>query len=108
MVTPLTHVKGYAAPETRAAAERANLLIEQAEALGKPPDDPLLVFSLLYSFWVSNFVQFNGEVVRSFADQLLKRARKQKTAALLLMAHRVNGFLIVHDGGDKKGTSSPG
>ena len=108
LVTPLTHVKGYAAPETRAAAERANLLIEQAEALGEPPDDPLLVFSLLYSFWVSNFVQFNGEVVRSFADQFLKRARKQKTAALLLMAHRVNGFLIVHDGGDKKGTSSPG
>jgi hypothetical protein len=29
------HVKGYAAPETKAAAERARLLIEQAEALGE-------------------------------------------------------------------------
>jgi hypothetical protein len=27
-------LKGYGAPETKAAAERARLLIEQAEALG--------------------------------------------------------------------------
>src|SRR5438477_5997126 len=29
LITPLLHVKGYAAPETKAAAERARLLIEQ-------------------------------------------------------------------------------
>jgi Adenylate and Guanylate cyclase catalytic domain len=34
LITPLSHVKGYAAPETEAAAERARLLIEQAEARG--------------------------------------------------------------------------
>ena len=48
------HVKGYAAPETKAAAERARLLIEQAEALGEPPEDPLLLFSVLYGFWVAS------------------------------------------------------
>src|SRR6516165_8107660 len=37
LITPLMHVKGYAAPETKTAAERARLLIEQAEALGEPP-----------------------------------------------------------------------
>ena len=47
LITPLMHVKGYAAPETKAAAERARLLIEQAEALGEPPEDPLLLFSVL-------------------------------------------------------------
>ena len=31
VIAPLIHVKGYAAPETKAAAERARLLIEQAE-----------------------------------------------------------------------------
>ena len=31
LINPLMHVKGYAAPETKAAAERARLLIEQAE-----------------------------------------------------------------------------
>ena len=50
LITPLIHVKGYAAPETKAAAERARLLIEQAEALGEPPEDPLLLFSVLYGF----------------------------------------------------------
>src|SRR6201984_672277 len=33
LITPLQHVKGYAAPETRAAAERASVLIRQAETL---------------------------------------------------------------------------
>lgn len=38
LITPLLQVKGYAAPETKAAEERARLLIEQAEALGgRPP-----------------------------------------------------------------------
>ena len=48
LITPLMHVKGYAAPETKAAVERARLLIEQAEALGEPSEDPLLLFSVLY------------------------------------------------------------
>jgi predicted ATPase len=52
LITPLIHTKGYSAPETKIAAERARLLIEQAEALGEPPEDPLLLFSVLYSFWV--------------------------------------------------------
>ena len=71
------HVKGYAAPETKAAAERARLLIEQAEALGEPPEDPLLLFSVLYGFWIANFVAFNGDVVRELAEQFLALAEKQ-------------------------------
>ena len=60
--TPLIHVKGFAAPETKAAVERARLLIEQAEALGEPPEDPLLLFSVLFGVWSANFVAFNGDV----------------------------------------------
>ena len=62
LITPLLHIKGYAAPETKAAVERARLLIEQAEALGEPPEDPLLLFSVLYGFWTTNYVAFNGDV----------------------------------------------
>ena len=65
LITPLVHIKGYAAPETKAAAERARLLIEQAGAAGEPPEDPLLLFSVLYGFWVANYVAFNGDVVAS-------------------------------------------
>ena len=43
LITPLLHVKGYAAPETKAAVEQARLLIDQAEALGEAPEDPLAV-----------------------------------------------------------------
>ena len=49
-VTVLMQVKGHAAPETKAAAERAHVLIEQAEELGEPPDDPLL--TILGSLWL--------------------------------------------------------
>ena len=68
LIAPLMHVKGYAAPETKTAAERARVLIEQAEALGEPPEDPLLLFSVLYGVWVANYVAFNGDAIR---DSLL-------------------------------------
>ena len=78
LITPLIHVKGYAAPETKAAAERARLLIEQAEALGEPPEDPLLLFSVLYGVWVANFVAFNGDVMRELAAQFLDARREAR------------------------------
>ena len=88
LITPLIHVKGYAAPETTAAAERARLLIEQAQALGAPPEEPLLLFSVLYGFWVANIVAFNGDVARNLAAQFLQFAEKQRATAPLLMGHR--------------------
>jgi hypothetical protein len=60
LITPLIHIKGFAATETKAAAKQARLLIEQAEALGEPPEDPLLLFSVLYAFWVANFIEPSG------------------------------------------------
>ena len=83
LITPLLHVSGYAAPETRAAVERARLLIEQAEALGEPPEDPLLLFSVLYGFWVANLVAFNGDVMRELAVQFLALADKQSATGPL-------------------------
>ena len=91
LITPLLHVKGYAAPETKAAVERARLLIEQAEALGEPPEDPLLLFSVLYGFWVANYVAFNGDVMRELAAQFLTLAEKQGATAPLMIGHRLMG-----------------
>jgi predicted ATPase len=95
LITPLIHVKGYAAPETKAAAERARLLIEQAEALGEPPEDPLLLFSALYGLWVANFVVFNGDVVRELAAQFLALAEKQGGTVPLMIGHRVMGLYLL-------------
>ena len=98
LITPLIHVKGYAAPETKAAAGRARVLIEQAEGFGEPPEDPLLLFSVLYALYVESFVAFNGDVVRELAEQFLARAEKQGTTAPLLIAHRVMGISLLHTG----------
>jgi hypothetical protein len=62
-------VKGHAAPETKAAAERARLLIEEAQARGEPVDDPLLLFSVLYSFWVAAHGAFNGDMMRALKSK---------------------------------------
>ena len=98
LITPLLHISGYAAPETRAAVERARLLIEQAEALGEPPEDPLLLFSVLYGFWVANLVAFNGDVMRELAVQFLALADKQSATGPRMIGHRLMGLSLLHTG----------
>jgi class 3 adenylate cyclase/predicted ATPase len=98
LITPLLHVSGYAAPETRAAVERARLLIEQAEALGEPPEDPLLLLSVLYGFWVANLVAFNGDVMRELAVQFLALADKQSATAPRMVGNRLMGLSLLHIG----------
>ena len=91
LITPLMHVKGYAAPETKAAAERARLLIERAEALGEPPEDPLLFFSVLFGFWGASYVAFNGDAMRQLAGQFLAAAEKQRATFPLALGNRMMG-----------------
>jgi predicted ATPase len=98
LITPLIHVKGYAAPETKAAAERAHLLIHQAEARGEPPEDSLLLFSVLYGFWVANVTAFNGEVCRNLAAQFLALAKKQHATVPLMIGHRLMGASLLCTG----------
>jgi tetratricopeptide (TPR) repeat protein len=103
LITPLIHLKGFAAPETKAAAERARLLMQQAEAAGEPPEDPLLLFAVLYSFWVANFVAFNGNVMRELATHFLALAEKQGTTAPLMIGHRLMGTSLLLTGEIAKG-----
>ena len=98
LIAALIHVKGYAAPETKAATERAGLLIEQAKALGEPPEDPLLLFSVLYSFWVANVVAFNGDMMRKLAAQFLALAEKQGATTPLMLGHRLMGNSLMLTG----------
>jgi class 3 adenylate cyclase/predicted ATPase len=98
LLTPLIHVRGHAAPETKAAAEQARLLIEQAEAIGEPPEDPLLLFSLLYAFWVASFVAFRGDMMRELAAHFLALAEKQGSTVPLMVGHRNMGVSLLHTG----------
>ena len=76
LITPLVNITG-ASRETRAATERAYLLIEQAQVLGEHPDDPLLLFSVLYAAALANFSAFKGDVVRETAAQFLAFAERR-------------------------------
>jgi class 3 adenylate cyclase/predicted ATPase len=98
LITPFFHLKGYIAPETKAAAERAHLLIEKAEVLGEPPDDPLLLFSVLYSFWNANVLAFNGDAVRELGAQFLTLAERRATPAPRMIGHRLLGSALVFTG----------
>jgi class 3 adenylate cyclase/predicted ATPase len=102
IITPLMHVKGYAAPETKAAAERARVLIEKAEVLGEPPDDPLLLFSVLFSFWTTSFVAFKGDALRELASQFLALAEKQTATVPVMIGHRMMGS-VLHTGAFAEG-----
>ena len=98
LISPLVHVTGFVAPETKAAMEQARLLLEQAEALGEPLDDPLLLFSVLFGFWVASYVAFNGDVVRELAAQFLALAERQGATAPLMIGHHMMGVSLAITG----------
>jgi predicted ATPase len=98
LITPLLHVKGYTSPESKAAVERARLLIEQGSALGEVPEDPLLLFSVLYGLWGANYVHFNGDLCRDLAAQFLVLAEKQEATVPLMMGHRILAASLLQTG----------
>jgi class 3 adenylate cyclase len=107
LIAPLFYVKGPAAPETKTAEEQALLLIEQAEALGEPPEDPLLLFSVRYGLWVVNYVTFNGDVLCNHAMQFLALAEKQRAAVPLIIGHRLMGTSLDANGEDRGRSRAP-
>jgi class 3 adenylate cyclase len=97
LLAPLAHVKGYT-PETKAAAERARLIIEQAEARGEPLEDPMQLFRVLNTFWNASFAAFNGDAMRELATQVLALAKKQGAALPLVTGHHQMGTSLVLTG----------
>ena len=103
LANALMTIKGYAAPKTKAAWEQARLFIELAQALGEPPEDPLLLFSILFGVWAVNRIAFNGDVVRELAAQFLALAERQRTTVPLMVGHRVMGISLLLTGGILEG-----
>jgi class 3 adenylate cyclase/predicted ATPase len=100
LLRPLGDTKGFAAPETRAAVERARLLIERAEALGEPSSR---MFSVLFGLWMSNLIAFNGDALCELGAQLLALAEKQGATVPLIAGHYTMGFSLVCTGQIKRG-----
>ena len=98
LTNALMHTKGYAAAETKASLDRARSLIAQAQALGAAPEDPLLLFSVLYGFWVVNYIAFNGDIVCELAGQFMDLAVQEGATVPLMMAHRLMATSLSHTG----------
>jgi predicted ATPase len=74
------------------------VLIEHAEAHGEPPEDPLLLFSVLYGIWAGNFVAFNGDMLRELAAKFLALAEKQAGTVSVMIGHRLMGTSLMCTG----------
>ncbi len=94
LIAPLLYVKGHAASEAGAAVERARLLIEQAEALGEPPEDPLILFQVLYGAAVAKTIAFDSKALGDLAGQFLALAEKQTRSVLRIVGHRLAGHVL--------------
>jgi class 3 adenylate cyclase/predicted ATPase/tRNA A37 threonylcarbamoyladenosine biosynthesis protein TsaE len=103
LVNALMHLRGYAAPESKAAVEQTRLYIERAEALGEPPEDPLVLFSVLYGVWVANYAAFNGDVMCELAAQFMALAEKQGATAPRMVGHRLVGTSLLSAGAMAQG-----
>jgi class 3 adenylate cyclase/predicted ATPase len=98
LITPLIHVKGHAAAETKAAVERARFLIEQSESLGEPLEDSLILFVVLWGSWVNKYVAFDGKANRELAAQFLALAQTQKSDGPRMIGHRLVGTSALQAG----------
>ena len=98
LANALMHTKGYASPDTKASFAQARLYVERAEELGEPPEDPLLLFSVLYGFWVGNYVAFNGVALRDLTAQFLALAEKQGATVPRMIGHRLMGSSLMATG----------
>jgi predicted ATPase len=103
IIAPLIHLKGHNAPETKAAAERAYQLLEKAEALGEPLNDPLLLFSVLYNLWGANLMNFNGDALRDLAAQFLMFAERQRSPTPRMIGYRMMGTSLIWLGRIREG-----
>jgi class 3 adenylate cyclase len=98
VITPLSWVEGHSSPEAKSATERARALIEQAEALGEPPENPLLLYSVLFGTWAAHATAIDGDALLTLGAQFLAVAEKQKATAPLVIAHSIMGFSLFMTG----------
>jgi class 3 adenylate cyclase/tetratricopeptide (TPR) repeat protein len=99
----LMQTKGYSSPETKAAFEQTRLFVYRAEALGESLEDPLILFSVIFGFWMGNFVAFNADAVRELAAECLSLAQKHGGAIPLVLGHFLLGMALVVSGNFSEG-----
>ena len=70
-------------------------MIEHAETLGEHVEDPLLLYSVLYGFFIPKFMNFDGDAACALARQFLALAVQQKATAPIMIGHRLLGNTLL-------------
>jgi hypothetical protein len=65
---------------------------------GEPPEDPLVLFSVLYSTSVRNYMAFNGDALRELSARFLTLAQKRAATVPLMIGHRLMGHALMFTG----------
>ena len=68
-------------------------------------EDPLLLYSVLYGFFMAKFINFDGDAACSLARQFLALAEQQKAAAPIMIGHRLLGMTLLCMGDAAEGLS---
>ena len=79
----------------QAAFDQARVMIEQAEARGEHVEDPLLLYSVLYGFFIVKYINFDGDAAYALARQFLELAERQKATAPIMIGHRLLGNTLL-------------
>jgi hypothetical protein len=103
VIVPLMHLKGFSSPEPKAAAERARVMIEQAEALGEPLENALMLYLVLWEAFFTNIGAFNGMALSTLTAQFLALAEKQEAAVPILLGHTLMAYSLVTTGNFAQG-----
>ena len=99
----LIHTKGHASPQTQAAFDQARRWMEEAQAQGEAPEDPLVLYSILYGSWVANRMTFRGDVVLPLARRFQELAEADRAPVPLMVGHMIAGISLVLTGDLAKG-----
>jgi len=95
--------KGMSAAETRASFEQARMLIERAERLGDPSDDPLLVYRVINGLFNASNTAADGDGMRRQAADCLALAEKQPAVLPRIMGQRLTGLSLMWIGNVREG-----
>jgi DNA-binding winged helix-turn-helix (wHTH) protein/energy-coupling factor transporter ATP-binding protein EcfA2 len=106
LATALYHDKGPAAAETIAAFDQARVVIQRAETLGEPIEDPLLLYSVLYGFFIAKFINLDGDAASALARQFLALAEQQNAMAPIMIGHRLLGNTLLVHGRCRRGAAT--
>jgi tetratricopeptide (TPR) repeat protein len=90
--------RGYTSAEAKASLSRTLALIERADALGEPVDDPLALFTTLHGFWVASIVASSGDETRELAARCLALAERAGAKGELIAGHRAVGQTLLFSG----------